>query len=43
MFKALGQERAEGGPWILGAEPTLADITLMPYVARLDHLGLLAV
>jgi glutathione S-transferase len=30
-----------GGPWILGADPTLADISLMPFVARLDYLGLL--
>lgn len=28
------------GPWILGSNPTLADINLMPYVARLDYLGL---
>ncbi len=43
MFKALEEELAEGGPWVLGAEPTLADINLMPYVARLDYLGLLNV
>lgn len=43
MFKALEQQLGEGGPWILGAEPTLADINLMPYVARLDYLGLLDV
>lgn len=30
-----------GGPWILGADPSLADINLMPFVARLDYLGLL--
>jgi glutathione S-transferase len=30
-----------GGQWILGAHPTLADINLMPYLARLDYLGLL--
>jgi len=29
------------GPWILGSDPTLADINLMPYAARLDYLGLL--
>jgi glutathione S-transferase len=39
-FKTLETELA-GGPWILGAEPTLADINLMPLVARLDYLGLL--
>jgi ganglioside-induced differentiation-associated protein 1 len=42
-FKALEETLAEGGPWVLGAEPTLADINLMPYVARLDYLGLLDV
>jgi glutathione S-transferase len=43
MFKLLEQTLAEGGPWIMGARPTLADINLMPYVARLDYLGLLGV
>ena len=43
-FKLLEQTLAErGGPWILGPRPTLADINLMPYVARLDYLGLLGV
>jgi glutathione S-transferase len=32
---------AETGPWILGASPSLADINLMPFAARLDYLGLL--
>src|SRR5271167_4770373 len=40
-FKMLEVTLAEGGPWILGAGPTLADINLMPLVARLDYLGLL--
>ncbi len=40
-FKMLEGALAEGGPWILGADPTLADINLMPLVARLDYLGLL--
>ena len=41
-FKMLEDTLAEGGgPWILGADPTLADINLMPYAARLDYLGLL--
>jgi glutathione S-transferase len=40
-FKMLEQTLADGGPWILGAEPTLADINLMPFAARLDYLGLL--
>lgn len=42
-FKTLEETLAESGPWILGASPTLADINLMPYVARLDYLGLLGV
>ena len=42
-FEALEEALAEGGPWILGGKPTLADIALMPYVARLDYLGLLGV
>ena len=38
---ALAEGERGGGPWILGAQPTLADIALMPYAARLDNLGLL--
>jgi ganglioside-induced differentiation-associated protein 1 len=41
-FKLLEQMLGEnGGPWILGAEPSLADINLMPFAARLDYLGLI--
>ena len=40
-FKMLEDTLAAGRPWILGANPTLADINLMPYAARLDYLGLL--
>ncbi len=42
-FKTLEAALGEGGPWILGAKPTLADINLMPYAARLAYLGLLDV
>ena len=42
-FKSLEATLADGGPWILGADPTLADINLMPYVARLNYLGLLGI
>ena len=42
-FKTLEKTNAEGGPWILGARPTLADISLMPMVARLDYMQLLDV
>ena len=40
-FKMLEDSLAENGPWILGANPSLADINLMPFAARLDYLGLL--
>lgn len=40
-FQLLEATLAEAGPWILGARPSLADINLMPYVARLEFLGLL--
>ncbi|MGA8613376.1 MAG: glutathione S-transferase family protein [Xanthobacteraceae bacterium] len=40
-FRLLEEMLAGGGPWILGAEPSLADINLMPFAARLDYLGLL--
>jgi glutathione S-transferase len=42
-FKHLEATLAERGPWILGKKPTLADINLMPFAARLDYLGLLGV
>lgn len=32
---------AFGGPWLMGGQFTLADINMAPYVARLDHMGLL--
>lgn len=40
-FKMLEETLAADGPWILGADPSLADINLMPLMARLDYLGLL--
>src|SRR5579862_616750 len=41
-FKLMEATLAEGGgPWILGADPSLADINMMPFAARLDYLGLL--
>ena len=43
-FKCLEATLGEhGGPWVLGKHPTLADINLMPYAARLDYLGLIGV
>jgi glutathione S-transferase len=40
-FKLLEETLAEMGPWIVGEHPTLADINMMPFAARLDYLGLL--
>jgi glutathione S-transferase len=40
-FKLMEPTLAEGGPWLLGQQPTLADINMMPFVARLAYLGLL--
>jgi glutathione S-transferase len=40
-FRMLDQTLAEGGPWVVGDRPTLADINLMPFAARLDYLELL--
>lgn len=40
-FGMLEETLSETGPWILGANPSLADINLMPFAARLDYLGLL--
>jgi glutathione S-transferase len=42
-FKTMEHDLAAGGPWLLGAELSLADINMMPFVARLDYLGLLDV
>jgi glutathione S-transferase len=42
-FKYMEETLAEGGPWLLGDRPTLADINLMPLAARLAYLGLLEV
>ena len=41
-FKLLEETLAgQGGPWVVGPTPTLADVNLMPYAARLENLGLL--
>jgi glutathione S-transferase len=40
-FGLMEDTLAEGGPWIVGARATLADINLMPFAARLDYLGLI--
>ena len=40
-FKLLEETLTDTGPYILGANPSLADINMMPLTARLDYLGLL--
>jgi glutathione S-transferase len=40
-FKLMETTLAERGSWLLGQRPTLADINMMPFVARLAYLGLL--
>lgn len=42
-FKYMEETLEQGGPWLLGQQVTLADINLMPLVARLSYLGLLGV
>jgi len=32
--------RAGGGPWLMGARPTLADVSVMPAIVRMADLGL---
>jgi glutathione S-transferase len=32
--------RAGGGPWLMGARPTLADVAVMPAIVRMADLGL---
>jgi glutathione S-transferase len=40
-FSMLESTLSDRGAWIMGAQPSLADINLMPLAARLDYLGLL--
>lgn len=40
-FKSMDDALAEGGNWLVGGSFTLAEINLMPYLARLEHLALL--
>ncbi len=43
-FKALDASLAEfGGPWLLGADFTLADVNMIPYVWRIEYLDLIDV
>jgi len=40
-FKTMEHDLSAGGPWLLGADMTLADINMMPFVARMAYLDLL--
>ena len=40
-FKFMETTLSERGPWLLGKQMTLADINMMPFVARMSYLGLL--
>ena len=42
-FKSMEKALTGRGPWLLGEALSLADINMMPYVARLYYLGLLDV
>jgi glutathione S-transferase len=42
-FANMEEDLADARPWLLGDALTLADIALMPFVARLDYLTLLDV
>lgn len=40
-FKAMQASLSDGGAWLLGGAYTLADVNMIPYVARLYYLNLL--
>lgn len=42
-FEKMEKDLHAGGPWLLGNELSLADINMMPFVARMAYLGLLDV
>jgi len=42
-FDKMEKDMAVGSPWLIGSEMTLADINMMPFVARLAYLDLLDV
>ncbi|MGH7033673.1 MAG: glutathione S-transferase family protein [Stellaceae bacterium] len=42
-FGKMEKDLQAGGPWLLGAELSLADINMMPFVARMAYLDLLEV
>jgi glutathione S-transferase len=42
-FDKMEKDLSAGGPWLLGNELSLADINMMPFVARVEYLALLDV
>jgi len=42
-FKSMDDALAEGGEWLVCGAFSLAEINLMPYLARLEYLALLDV
>ena len=42
-FDKMEKDLQAGGPWLVGREVTLADINMMPFVARVAYLDLLDV
>jgi glutathione S-transferase len=42
-FALMEETLSDGRDWLVGDAPSLADIALMPYAARLDYLGLIGV
>jgi glutathione S-transferase len=42
-FDKMEKDLKAGGPWLVGAQITLADINMMPFVARMAYLDLLDV
>src|SRR5262249_78989 len=42
-FEKMEKDLKAGGPWLVGANLTLADINMMPFVARMDFMDLLDV
>src|SRR5271170_5954220 len=43
LFVKMSDALSGGSPWLLGRDLTLADINVMPFVARLAYLNLLSV
>jgi glutathione S-transferase len=42
-FEKMEKDLKAGGPWLVGTNVTLADINMMPFVARMDFMDLLDV